>query len=718
MIWVTLFDGDIFGSIFATIKLAGKYLNLEKGSVTRSGIKAAIFAMISVIAGCAVVPSPVTQEVKDRLANETRGRLFANQEPLTQSLTLFQATARAIKYQAEYRSKLFEEAVSLGQLDVAQFDMLPRLTVNAGYTTRNNDSFGFGFSNGAIAANPTTSTERTSTNGNISFTWNLLDFGLSYFRAKQLADQSLIFEERRRKAMQNLVQDVRLAWWRAEAAQRLLPQIEAVIDEVEEAIERSKVIENRKLLPPLQTASLRRALLDLEQQISLRRQELAQARVELASLIGMPPGSEVAVVVPEEGLKKALELSASMDLLESIALKNRPEINEEIYKSRITEGEIEKSLLGLFPTLNLNINPRNYDSNKFLVNNTWASAGLGVAFNLVKVFSLPAINRSAEAQRQFDEARRLAMAMAVMTQTRVATVRYGLLAHEFSVWDDAARDDAQIVKYLSSSTEVGTETEFELIRAKARLMVSRINRDIVGANLEAALGRIYNSIGLDALPEEVESHEVGGLARRLEESIDGWRAANFSPKPAGPELPVIIGEVSGVPDNFNVDFRQSIGRVFELSRIRVGSDAQARLQINVTLNVDPPRGGGRQARMQVDLLDSRTQSIQFKSEFKTTLSEPVDVEQWRTLGEGAAYRVISPLSRLQSGKVKLQAGRPVSTSGDLKLFSSLDERGDVALRNALVAEEGALQLRASQQLGDSILQSVSRTGVEEDEFEY
>jgi hypothetical protein len=31
-------------------------------------------------------------------------------------------------------------------------------------------------------------------------------------------------------------------------------------------------------------------------------------------------------------------------------------------------------------------------------------------------------------------------------------------------------------------------------------------------------------------------------------------------------------------------------------------------------------------------------------EFKTTLSEPVDAEQWRVLGEGAAYRMLSELS--------------------------------------------------------------------------
>ncbi len=673
-------------------------------------------AIMSALAGCAINPVPVSLETRDRLADEARQRLFADQEPISQPLTLYQATARAIKYQAEYRAKLFEEAVSLGQLDVAQFDLLPKLTLNAGYTTRSNESFGFGFSNGAIAANPSVSSERQSATGNISFTWSILDFGMSYFRAKQLADQSLILEERRRKAMQNLVQDVRHAWWRAEAAQRLLPQIESTLEDMEQAMERSRIIENRKLLPPMQTASLRRALLDLAQQISLRRQELAQARVELAALIGLPPGSEVTVAAPQEGAgTRVLELSTSMDLLESVALKNRPEISEEIYRARVSESEIKKSLLGLFPSLNLNLNPINTDSNRFLVNSTWASAGLGVAFNLLKVFSLPAVNRSADAQRQFDQARRLAMAMAVMTQTRVATVRYGLLAHEFSVWDDATRDDDQIVKYLESSTQVGTETEFELTRAKARYMVSRINRDIVGSNLEAALGRIYNSIGVDALPEEVESHQIAGLSTQLQASIEGWRDANFSPKPTAPELPVIIGEVIGIPAEVSDDFRKSIKQIFDLSKIQIGSIDQGKLQVNTTVTVEAPRNGGRQASIQVTLLDSLTQSIQFKSEFKTTLSEPVDLPQWRTLGEGAAYRVVGPLGRLQSGRAKLQQGKPAAKAGDLKLALQIETRVmDAGLQDMALPEP--MNLRIAREMVAPEMQRVFRVDVGENEL--
>ena len=197
-------------------------------------------------------------------------------------------------------------------------------------------------------------------------------------------------------------------------------------------------------LPPLQTASIRRALLDLMQQISLRRQELAQARIELASLVGVPPGYEVRVEIPNREGPDTVELSANVDMLETVALRNRPEISEEIYKARLSESDIRKNLLGLFPSLNFNLNPYNYDSNRFLINHTWATTGLGVAFNLVKAFSLPAIDRSAEAQRQFDDARRMAMAMAVLTQTRIAAVRYGLLAHEYGVWNDATTDDEKI----------------------------------------------------------------------------------------------------------------------------------------------------------------------------------------------------------------------------------------------------------------------------------
>ncbi len=658
---------------------------------------------------------PLDAAQRERIAAEAEAKLFVGQEPLAGPVTLYEATARSLKYQMEYRVKQMEQAVALGQLDVGKFDMLPKLTATAGYSTRDNDSFGFGFSpNGAVATNPSSSQERTRETSGVSFTWSLLDFGLSYFRAQQLADQSLIAEERRRKAMQNLVQDVRLAWWKSEAAQRLLPQIDELLEEVDLAIEKSRVIENRKLLPPMQTATLRRGLLDLEQQISLRRQDLAQSRLELAALLNVPPGTQVPIAGPTRYPAATLELKTRMETLEAVALRSRPELGEEAYKTRVNDNEARKAILALFPNLNLDVSS-NYDSNRFLVNNTWLSLGVNVAFNLVKVFSLPAVQSSAEAQRRLDEARRLAMAMAVMTQTRIAAVRYSMLAHEFGVWDLATKDDEQIVGYLSSSAEVGVDTEFELIRAKARYLVSKINRDITYANLEAALGKIYNSVGLDALPSEVNSHETGALAEQMQARLTGWEDENFSPKPGPLDLPVMIGEIEGVPPAALKDFRDSIARILDLSKVRMADGDEARLKINSAVLLDPPRDGGRPARVRVALLDARSGEVKFSSEFKTTLSEPVDEQQWRTLGEGAAYRVVGPVARLRTGRALAQK-KLSAPWGDpnLKLSRSAGASKSGETQTDPVSEaDGSLALRISRELAWPAVERMSKIEFDE-----
>ncbi len=684
-------------------------------------MRRAAVSIAGLLAGCTVVPVALENTERERIAAEAREKLFESQEPITHPLSLHEATARAIKYQVDYRAKMMEQAVALGQLNVAQFDLLPKLTASAGYSARNNEAFGFGFTQGGgIAANPSASVEKQHATASIGFTWSILDFGLSYYRAQQLADQSLIAEERRRRALQNLVQDVRLAWWRSEAAQRLLPQIDGLLDDIGEAIEKTRVIESRRLLPPLQTATLRRGLLDLEQQISARRQELSQARIELASLVNVPPGTEIRLAASSQPAITLLELTGSIDALEAMALRNRPEISEETYKARVSEAEAKKAVLGLFPNFNIDIN-RSYDSNRFLVNNAWNTTALGVVFNLVRAFSLPSVRLSADAQRNLDQARRLAMAMAVLTQTRIAAVRYTLLAHEFGVWDAATSDDEQIVGYLSSSAQVGIDTEFELIRARARLFVSRINRELLYANLEAALGRIYNSVGEDALPPEIESHETSDLARTLQARLEEWQSRNFTAKAPVESLPVAVGDIDGVPPAMMAEFRKAIDEIFKLSKIRIAaSPEEARLKANAAVFLDPPAQGVQSARIKVALLELPSQTVRFSSEFKTTLSEPVDIAQWRTLGEGAAYRIVTPLGRMQAGRGSLQRGLAVPW-GDPALRLSLSTAArepppaglpsgpqDVDVEPASLS----LALRLAEEIAVELSQHVSRVNLD------
>ena len=84
----------------------------------------------------------------------------------------------------------------------------------------------------------------------LSFSWNILDFGVSYFVARQSADRVMIALERRRKVEQNLVRDVRSAYWRSAAAQVLGGQIDRSIKEAEAALATSRSVENEALRSP------------------------------------------------------------------------------------------------------------------------------------------------------------------------------------------------------------------------------------------------------------------------------------------------------------------------------------------------------------------------------------------------------------------------------------------------------------------------------------
>jgi len=146
--------------------------------------------LLMLATGC-VTTEPLSAEEREQLAVDSRRLMFEGQEAVERPLTLAEATARAIKYQAEHRQRRMEEAAAAAQLEVAQFDLLPRVTANAGYNYRNNDSFGFGFSpDGTISTNPTASVERIYTTGGVGLAWNVLDFGVSYYRKAALGPEA------------------------------------------------------------------------------------------------------------------------------------------------------------------------------------------------------------------------------------------------------------------------------------------------------------------------------------------------------------------------------------------------------------------------------------------------------------------------------------------------------------------------------------------------
>lgn len=487
-----------------------------------------VACMPLVLAACgSVSPKPFSQaEIGERVSQDVAS-MYKDQEVIAAPIDFHEAAARALKYNLDYKLKLMETALSRSLHDVSTYEMLPRLVAGAGYSSRNNDSGGTSVliePPRSVSLNPSTSQERSHTMSNLSFSWNALDFGVSYLRAQQKADQVLMAEERRRKVIQNVLQDVRNSYWRAVGAQKLLPRVDGLLERVNTALERAKAIEKQGIMPQAQVLGYQRALLDAVSTLTLRRQDLELAKAELRALMSVEPGVEFTLA--EQNELALPRVSVDVEKLERLALEKRPEIMEEWYRKRVTENDIKAAKVLLWPNINLDAGWQ-YDSNKYLYNSTWFDTGIRVSWNLLKLTQYPALKKAHQAQNDTDDMRRLALSMAVLTQVRVGLQRYNLSLQELKFSEESLGVDKRLLNYAQAAAKSQFDSELEVIRTEARALLGEYQRYAAYSNAQAAWGRVYNSVGLDILPETVEGHDVKTLAIAMKDTMTQWQQTVF-----------------------------------------------------------------------------------------------------------------------------------------------------------------------------------------------
>ncbi len=515
-------------------------IRLRTMTRTRKSLPLLLGTAVLLSACGSLTPTPYTKdEIKDRVVTD-RAKMFTDQEPVTGPITFHEAAARALKYNLDYRLKLMEGALATSLYDASKFDMLPRLVAGAGYLGRNNVSGGVsegidvntGRPDGTISLRPSTAVEQHRQISNLTLSWSVLDFGVSYYRAQQKADQILMAEERRRKVIQNVLQDVRNAYWRALGAQRLIDEVNSLIDRTGRALEAAKKAEDQGLLPRLQALSYQRALLDAVSLMNLRRQDLELARAELAALMSLPPGTPMVLADSEDPIVSTLPTDT--EALERMALERRPEIMEEWYRKRVTANDIKIAKAQVWPNLGIEAGPI-YDSNKYLYNNNWAETGLRLSLNLLKLLQWPALEEAQQNQEKADDMRRMSLSMAVLTQVHVGKQRYELALSELKFADDIMRVDGRLLDYAKAASSTSVDSELEVIRAEARSLLARYQRQAAYSNAQAAWGRLYNSVGLDVMPEAISSHDVKTLAAEIKRTMAEWETIGLR----SPEAPAI-----------------------------------------------------------------------------------------------------------------------------------------------------------------------------------
>ncbi|MBS1191933.1 MAG: transporter [Rhodocyclaceae bacterium] len=499
---------------------------------TRPGLT--LMAAALLLGGCASIePEPL--QPRDLLSTSTADRTQAQQgiEPLAGPLSLEEAIARAIKYNLERRARMMEEAVAAGQLDVGNFEMLPKLVAAAGYRsrdkeliTRSKNSVNGQFSD----APPFISSDKTATTTDLTFSWSLLDFGQSYYASKQNANRALIAAERRRKALHLLIQDVRTAFWRAASAQKLKAEVGAAIAAAEEALADSRQAEAERLRSPLDALRYQRQLLENLRLLEAIDQELSTARVELASLANLPLAGGLRVVEPQ-GLPNLDWLNIPVEQMEERAIAQNADLRESFYNARIARDETRRALLRLFPGLSFNYAAKHSDDS-YLINQNWQESGIQLSLNMLGLLSAPAQMRLADAGIALADQRRVATQMAVLTQVHIARLQYGNAYRQFERADTIARVDESIADHMLKREQAQTQTKLDRVANQTSAILSQLRRYQALAQVHAAASKLQATLGMEPAIAGSDDMSVASLAEAIGAALKQWDEGRLPPPAA------------------------------------------------------------------------------------------------------------------------------------------------------------------------------------------
>lgn len=467
------------------------------------GLSFAATAVI-VMSGCSVSTQKLTKEEINNSLKKDLDELKVVQQPILAPVSLDEAIERATKYNRDHQLKILEAQFEQRQLAVAQHGMWPALNAQGGLTNRSNvlASKSKDITTDTQNLNYSTSTDDTLRTAEARFSWNALDFGLSYVRAKQQADKYLIAQERERKVAYQIEQDVREAYWKAVSAQNLLAQIDPVITEVNKSIIESKKLEEAQLGNMMDSLSYRREMLDILVSLQNLKKELTTAKPRLAVLMGLTPSAkfELSDKIDENSIQN---ININLEKMEEAAFANRPELMESRYQYRISLEETKAAMLSVLPGISFDAGA-SYTSNSYAYNNTWFDYGARINLNLFKAFMYGDLDDRAEMGKKVAKEQHMAVSMAILTQVHLAAIRY---QESLEGWD-SANQYYTVTRKISDITEKANAnmigSKQQVAREKLSRLIANVKRDMAFAEIQNSYGNLYFTMGLPYKSTEME----------------------------------------------------------------------------------------------------------------------------------------------------------------------------------------------------------------------
>ncbi len=474
-------------------------------NIMRTRIGRTVMIGLALAAGLAGCEQPNQEMMNEwRLSNARMDmELYRSIRPeLVGGVTL----ERAVELALEYNTDLWlarQEAAIQRELETASLlKMLPEMTVDVNFDHRNrynasaSEDLQTGTSALARGSQYSFSQEKDRFYGGIGMLWNVVDFGVSYHRARQETSRTLIAGQSARRVRQDLVMDVAATYWRclmlrgvARKARELEGLIDAELARIAEALAKRQVSESVAIARryPLKKQKMR-----IQEYVEKAR----AARVRLAKLMGLPVHTEFALATVADTPPGAFD--ADVETLERYAVLNRPELFECDLRQQISYDEAKATLISMFPSPGIFLRLE-ADTNEYLYYQNWYRAGLNVSWDLLSIPSRILTYKAHKKRQEHLAKYRQAVAAGILVQLNLAMIEHNYTLRRLRQARDLTADCRKIADNMTEAVQAGKGKAGDVVVKEMAFLDEYAAEKLLHARLMAARAKVYNSIGYDVV---------------------------------------------------------------------------------------------------------------------------------------------------------------------------------------------------------------------------
>ena len=421
--------------------------------------------------------------------------MYANTpRKIEKPIDMYMAMALALKYNYSARVTRYQE--SLLKAGRTAYAKLPEIASNAGYINNNYHD----------------------TSPDLKVAWNLLDISTLYYMNTDPVFKKNVSVEESRKVTQNILQEARVLYWKALTAQRLLPVVDQTIEHITLAVDELnvKAKELAEKNENLTTAELvkKRNYMDAIKKLSDLKREMETAPEKLASLMGLHPSTDYKLVGENYGHFALPEMKSDLPRLEWLALTNRPELKMH---DLITSNDNLDVIIENFR----NDNGEKYMENQSKYNKQWC--------NQAKEATMVVYEKAYTGtdEKTLDTLRRQRMTSLILNQVYVGWARYVSAIEDYQIAMELAGTSENIAEDITAKN--GSKAEISQLEA-ARAIEDEVKASLAYVDLQDALGTLYITIGLDAVPYYMLDSSPSQIALALRSNLEKWRQGEFVPE--------------------------------------------------------------------------------------------------------------------------------------------------------------------------------------------